>query len=186
MRRQPAIVQSASIGNRRSTGDALMKPKPLGAAPMNTMSSQPSDAAAASRCRRVPVPLDELMKIASEFLEGGRLPEAEKMLDHILAAVPDSPLALHQKGVVLFRAGHHRSRCRNGRARDQACRRMRSTSGAAYARSTSASGVTTTLCASRVRRWTPTGTISRPSTISRSCIIGCSTSTKASPAPGAP
>ena len=57
---------------------------------------------------RVPVPLDELLKIANEFLEGGRLPEAEKLLDHIIAAVPDAPLALHQKGVVLFRTGHHK------------------------------------------------------------------------------
>jgi Tfp pilus assembly protein PilF len=89
-----------------STGDALLKPKSLGAAPMNTTSSQPSDAAPPPM-PRIPVPLDELMKIASEFLEGGRLPEAERMLDHILDAVPDAPLALHQKGVVLFRTGHH-------------------------------------------------------------------------------
>jgi hypothetical protein len=58
---------------------------------------------------RVPVPLDDLLKIANEFLEGGRLPEAEKLLDHILSAVPDSPLALHQKGVVLFRTGQHQA-----------------------------------------------------------------------------
>jgi tetratricopeptide (TPR) repeat protein len=89
-----------------STGDALLKPKSLGAAPMNTTSSQPSDAAPPPM-PRIPVTLDELMKIASEFLEGGRLPEAERMLDHILDAVPDAPLALHQKGVVLFRTGHH-------------------------------------------------------------------------------
>ncbi|MBV9567342.1 MAG: tetratricopeptide repeat protein [Hyphomicrobiales bacterium] len=56
---------------------------------------------------RVPVPLDELLKIANEFIESGRLPEADKMLDHIISAVPDSPLALHQKGVVLFRKGDH-------------------------------------------------------------------------------
>jgi hypothetical protein len=58
---------------------------------------------------RVPVPLDEILKIANEFIEGGRLPEAEKLLDHIISSVPDSPLALHQKGVVLFRTGHHQA-----------------------------------------------------------------------------
>jgi tetratricopeptide (TPR) repeat protein len=89
-----------------STGDALLKPRSLAAAPMNTTSSQPSDATPPPM-PRIPVPLDELMKIAGEFLEGGRLPEAERMLDHILHAVPDAPLALHQKGVVLFRTGHH-------------------------------------------------------------------------------
>jgi Flp pilus assembly protein TadD len=58
---------------------------------------------------RVPVPLDELLKIASEFLEAGRLAEAERMLEHILSAVPDAPFALHQKGVLLFRTGHHQA-----------------------------------------------------------------------------
>jgi hypothetical protein len=56
---------------------------------------------------RVPVPLDELLKVAGEFSEGGRLPEAERILDHILSAAPDEPLALHQKGVLLFRMGRH-------------------------------------------------------------------------------
>jgi hypothetical protein len=55
----------------------------------------------------VPVPLDELLKVAGEFSERGRLPEAERILDHILSAVPDEPLALHQKGVLLFRMGRH-------------------------------------------------------------------------------
>jgi Flp pilus assembly protein TadD len=52
---------------------------------------------------QVPVPLDELMKLAGEFLEGGRLTEAERLLEHIISAVPDAPSALHLKGVVLFR-----------------------------------------------------------------------------------
>jgi len=56
---------------------------------------------------KVPVPLDELLKVAVEFSEGGRLPEAERILDHILSAAPDEPLALHQKGVLLFRMGRH-------------------------------------------------------------------------------
>jgi Flp pilus assembly protein TadD len=56
---------------------------------------------------KVPVPLNELLKVAGEFSEGGRLPEAERILDHILSAAPDEPLALHQKGVLLFRMGRH-------------------------------------------------------------------------------
>jgi Flp pilus assembly protein TadD len=56
---------------------------------------------------KVPVPLDELLKVAGEFSERGRLPEAARILDHILSAAPDEPLALHQKGVLLFRMGRH-------------------------------------------------------------------------------
>jgi Flp pilus assembly protein TadD len=56
---------------------------------------------------KVPVPLDELLMVAAEFSEGGRLSEAEKILDHILSAAPDEPAALHQKGVLLFRMGRH-------------------------------------------------------------------------------
>jgi hypothetical protein len=58
---------------------------------------------------KVPVPLDELLKVAGEFSEAGRLPEAERILDHILAAAPDDPSALHQKGVLLFRLGRHKA-----------------------------------------------------------------------------
>jgi hypothetical protein len=56
---------------------------------------------------KVPVPLGELLKLASEFSQGGRLPEAESILNHILSAAPDQPLALHEKGVLLFRMGRH-------------------------------------------------------------------------------
>src|ERR1700682_3455958 len=56
---------------------------------------------------QVSVPLDELMKLAGEFLEGGRLSEAERLLDHIISAVPDAPSALHLKGIVLFRTDRH-------------------------------------------------------------------------------
>jgi tetratricopeptide (TPR) repeat protein len=58
---------------------------------------------------KVPVPLDELLKIAGEFSEKGRLSEAERILDHILSAAPDEPRALHQKGVLLFRMGSHQA-----------------------------------------------------------------------------
>ncbi|WP_143039792.1 MULTISPECIES: glycosyltransferase family 9 protein [Bradyrhizobium] len=56
---------------------------------------------------KVPVPLDELLKVAAEFSEGGRFSEAERILGHILSAAPNEPMALHQKGVLLFRMGHH-------------------------------------------------------------------------------
>ncbi|MBV9518206.1 MAG: glycosyltransferase family protein [Hyphomicrobiales bacterium] len=103
--------QSRFRGNRKrpeptNTAEALVKPNHPAALRMNTTPSLASEPVApVMPC--VPVPLDELLKIASEFIEGGRLPEADKMLDHIISAVPDSPLALHQKGVVLFRKGEH-------------------------------------------------------------------------------
>jgi Tfp pilus assembly protein PilF len=56
---------------------------------------------------KIPVPLDELLQLAGAFSEEGRLPEAERILDHILSVAPEEPLALHEKGVVLFRTGRH-------------------------------------------------------------------------------
>ena len=98
----PAIAEPAK------SPDALMKLNASATAPMSTNSS-PVMEPAASPMPRVPVPLDEILKIANEFIESGRLPEAEKLLDHIISSVPDSPLALHQKGVVLFRTGQHQA-----------------------------------------------------------------------------
>lgn len=88
--------------------DALKKLETSAAAPMS-VTRLPMIEPAASPMPRVPVPLDEALTIANEFIESGRLPEAEKLLDHIISAVPESPLALHQKGVVLFRTGHHQA-----------------------------------------------------------------------------
>src|ERR1700738_3907009 len=56
---------------------------------------------------QVPVPLDEVLKLATDFVEEGRLADAERLLDHIVSAVPDAPSALHLKGIVLFRTGRH-------------------------------------------------------------------------------
>lgn len=73
------------------------------------------------------MPLDELLKLAGEFSEGGRLREAERILDRILSSAPDEPLALHEKGVLLFRMGHQtpgsssgndRAPCQFGARRD--------------------------------------------------------------------
>jgi len=56
---------------------------------------------------QVPVPLQELLRLAGEFLDKGRLDEAENLLDCILAAAPSAESALHLKGVLLFRRNRH-------------------------------------------------------------------------------
>jgi Flp pilus assembly protein TadD len=56
-----------------------------------------------------PIPLNELLRFASDFSEVGRLSEAERMLDHILSVAPDEPLALHEKGILLFRMKRHQA-----------------------------------------------------------------------------
>jgi Tfp pilus assembly protein PilF len=57
--------------------------------------------------RHVPVPLDELTELASDFVKEGRLAAAERLLDHILSAVADAPRPLHLKAILLFRSGRH-------------------------------------------------------------------------------
>jgi Tfp pilus assembly protein PilF len=52
--------------------------------------------------QKVPVPLDQLLRLAGQFLNGGRLDEAEDLLDHILSAAPDAATALNLKAVLLF------------------------------------------------------------------------------------
>jgi Tfp pilus assembly protein PilF len=56
---------------------------------------------------QVPVPLEELLKLAGEFLDNGRLDEAEQLLDRILSAAPNADSALHLKGILLFRRNRH-------------------------------------------------------------------------------
>src|ERR1700692_63110 len=56
---------------------------------------------------QVPVPLEELLKLAGEFLDNGRLDEAEQLLDRILSAVPKANAPLHLKGILLFRRNRH-------------------------------------------------------------------------------
>jgi tetratricopeptide (TPR) repeat protein len=58
---------------------------------------------------QVPIPLDEILKLAGEFLDGGRLGEAEILLDHIVSAVPDAASALHLKGILLYRTNRHQA-----------------------------------------------------------------------------
>jgi Tfp pilus assembly protein PilF len=60
-----------------------------------------------SRTLQVPVPLDDLLRVAGEFVNRGRLEEAEGLLTHILSAAPDTAAALHLKGILLFRTNRH-------------------------------------------------------------------------------
>jgi Tfp pilus assembly protein PilF len=69
------------------------------------MSAVSAPARLRSAIPQISVPLDELLKIAAEFSDSGRFAEAERLLDHILSAIPDSPGALHLRGLVLFHTG---------------------------------------------------------------------------------
>jgi hypothetical protein len=53
----------------------------------------------------VPVPLGEVLRIAGEYERGGRIEDAKRLLDHILAAAPNQGDALHLAGIVAFRRG---------------------------------------------------------------------------------
>jgi hypothetical protein len=53
----------------------------------------------------VPVPVGELLRIAGEYERAGRIEEAGRLLDHILAALPNQGDALHLAGIVAFRRG---------------------------------------------------------------------------------
>ncbi|HET6305746.1 MAG TPA: tetratricopeptide repeat protein [Rhodopila sp.] len=73
-------------------------------APAPTAPPAPSGAPAAGSVM-VPVPLAELFPIAARQERAGNLAEADRLLNHILAVVPDHPDALHLSGVVAFRLG---------------------------------------------------------------------------------
>ena len=53
----------------------------------------------------VPVPLDELFTIAAECERSGKLQQADSLLMHMLAAMPNQPDSLHLSGIVAFRLG---------------------------------------------------------------------------------
>lgn len=55
----------------------------------------------------IPVPADELLAIAQEYLDAGRPEAAARLARHILAALPDQPDALHLAGLAAFQAGRH-------------------------------------------------------------------------------
>jgi Flp pilus assembly protein TadD len=78
----------------------------LGGIPPGTVGSHGSPGGRSS-VPSVQVPLDELLYVAHEFSEAGRLQDAERILNHILSAAPDEVRALHAQGVLLFRTGRH-------------------------------------------------------------------------------
>ena len=53
----------------------------------------------------VPVPLPDILRIANEYQEAGRLAEASLLLDCILAVAPTNGGALHLAGIVAFHRG---------------------------------------------------------------------------------
>ena len=55
----------------------------------------------------IKVPLQDILSIAGEFERAGRNEDALRLLDHILAAAPLHPDALHLSGIVAFRQGLH-------------------------------------------------------------------------------
>ena len=63
-------------------------------------------AARASAPGTVPVPVGEVLRIAGEYERGGRIEDAKRLLDHILAVAPNQGDALHLAGIVAFRRGN--------------------------------------------------------------------------------
>jgi hypothetical protein len=55
----------------------------------------------------IPVPVNEVFTIATEYVEAGRFDAAERFLGHILAAMPAQADALHLKGLIAFRRDRH-------------------------------------------------------------------------------
>ncbi|MDR3533058.1 MAG: tetratricopeptide repeat-containing glycosyltransferase family protein [Rhodopila sp.] len=53
----------------------------------------------------VPVPMAELFTIAAQQERAGKLEEADRLLNHILAVAPNQPDTLHMSGIVAFRLG---------------------------------------------------------------------------------
>jgi tetratricopeptide (TPR) repeat protein len=53
----------------------------------------------------VPLPVGEVLRIANEYERGGRLDDANRLLDHVLTASPNQGDALHLAGIVAFRKG---------------------------------------------------------------------------------
>jgi hypothetical protein len=53
----------------------------------------------------VPLPIDQVLRIANEYEHGGRLEDAKDLLDRALAASPNHGAALHLAGIVAFRQG---------------------------------------------------------------------------------
>jgi hypothetical protein len=61
--------------------------------------------AAAAATALVPVPIDDVFRIANEYEQAGRLDEAEGLLKRILQVAPQQPDSTHLLGIVAFRKG---------------------------------------------------------------------------------
>lgn len=55
----------------------------------------------------VPMPISELFTIASRYEQNGRMEEADRLLQRMLATAPNQPDCLHMSGIVAFRLGRH-------------------------------------------------------------------------------
>lgn len=55
----------------------------------------------------VPVPMDELFAVAAHYERTGKMREADRLLNHILAVTSNQPDTLHLSGIVAFRLGRH-------------------------------------------------------------------------------
>ena len=55
----------------------------------------------------VPIPWQELFLLAEEKEQTGKLADADRLLNHILAVTPQQPDAVHLSGIVAFRLGRH-------------------------------------------------------------------------------
>jgi hypothetical protein len=53
----------------------------------------------------VPVPMAELFDIAAQCERSGKMAEADRLLNYILAVAPNQPDTLHMSGIVAFRLG---------------------------------------------------------------------------------
>jgi tetratricopeptide (TPR) repeat protein len=53
----------------------------------------------------VSLPIPEVLRIANEYERGGRLADAQRLLDHILSAAPNHGDALHLAGIIASRQG---------------------------------------------------------------------------------
>src|SRR5689334_13384247 len=54
----------------------------------------------------VALPTAEVLRIANEYERGGRLADAQRLLDRVLGAEPHQGDALHLAGIVAFRQGY--------------------------------------------------------------------------------
>jgi tetratricopeptide (TPR) repeat protein len=55
----------------------------------------------------VSLPAGEVLVVASEYVEAGRIDAAERLADHILRSIPGTGQALQLKGLIAYKRGRH-------------------------------------------------------------------------------